>query len=646
MRDVPAHYIRPNHKANVPRRMVVINAAAVSEYKTTGEQHTWRCGVAIFIHWTSKGFMHHTTRTFDSPDQLWGEVCAFTRKKQRTIVYAHNLPYDLRITDALRCISANKFSLEAIRVSSQGSWSRWSKDKATLTLCDSASIFPITVGSLGLLVDTHRLPVPDSQDLGEWLAATVREAEIVAKAMVEYWNWLRTGVAGNWQMTGAGQSWSHWRHSHYTHQVLVHADMVAINAERRAMWTGRAENWRHGVDVDTPIYEWDWANSYPRVVRDWDVPVRLVGETKRPSKGDLQTLAKKFIINAEVEVETDLPIVPTSYDGGIVWPVGKFETTLWWPEIEALLRHGQTVRPKRIWLYRGEPALRQWASWIIGEIHDPNFTSRKWVGPILKHWSRTLIGRFATQYQNWELFGQDPVERIQIGHMYDADSGELTDVMQVGSDLHIMAGVSESDDSCPQITSYAMSVARRRLWDAMAFVGFDNLIYVDTDSLVVNLAGHVALTKATRAGRFEGLRLKDRHIGYEIYGPRSAIFGNRSVFAGIPRNSYRLSGNEWQGEVWTQLERALRTGEHDRVTVTKRKFTVRYNDKRRRRVMGGQTEPRQLPDEGGATGDAGGPQGRPESPLRVLREELGATPLDGAMDRGSGSQGDRGRAVG
>lgn len=632
MRNVPAHYIKPNHKANVPKRMVVIDAAAVSEYSTSGERQSWRCGAAIFIHWTSKGFIHRETRTYLSPDELWGDVCEFTRKKQRTIVYAHNLPYDLRITDALRCISARKFKLEAIRVSSQGSWSRWSKDQATLTLCDSASVFPITVGSLGLLVDCHRLRLPNSEDVGEWMAVTVRNAEIVANAMTEYWSWLRTGVAGNWQMTGAGQSWAHWRHSHYTHPVLVHPDMEAIAAERRAMWTGRAENWRHGKDLDAPIYEWDWANSYPRVVRDWNVPVRFVGQARKPSPRDLQTLASKYIINADVEVQTDKPIVPTSHDGRIIWPIGSFRTTLWWPEIEALIRAGQTVRPERIWLYRGEPALRQWAQWIIGEIHDPDFQNKKWLGPILKHWSRTLIGRFATQYQNWELFGRDTSSKVMIGHLFDNRTKELSDVMQVGHDLHIMTGMSESDDSCPQITSYVMSVARRRLWDAMVAVGLEHVYYVDTDSLVVDMEGHVALTKMTRAGRFEGLRLKGRHRGYEIYGPRAAIFGPKQVFAGMPRDSRRVTDEEWQGQVWTQLERALRTGEHDRVTITNRKFTVRYNDKRRIRTGDGRTVARVLPEDGQPESGASSVEPVQESPLNILKDALGATPLDGSVD--------------
>lgn len=595
MRPVPAHYIRENKMAFVPRRLVVLDSESQSVMAHGGEKQFWRCGAAFFGHWTNRGTLHNHLSTFTEPRALWTAIGEHTRPRQRTVVYAHNLPYDMRITEALVHLPSLGFRLDAIRVASQGCWSRWNRDSASLTLVDSASLFPVTLYRLGQFLETRKLPLPEGDNIDEWLARCVRDVEILAATMVQYFEWLRSGVAGNWQLTGAGQSWAHWRHAHYTHPVLVHADREAIDAERRAMWTGRAEALQWGRNYTEPVYEWDWENSYPRIALTHNVPTKLRSTTRALAPSELRMLAQRHIVLADVEVETDTPVVPARHSGRILWPVGTFDTTLWWPEIASLLAAGATVHVRRAWLYQGEPALRQWASWVLHELHDQTVPRHRWQAILLKHWSRTLIGRFATQYQNWELFGWNDNSAITMGRMHDVDTGADQSMMQIGNEVHVMTGLTESDDSCPQITSYIMSAARALLWDAMSAVGSNHLLYVDTDSLVVDTIGNAILRRLTQQGHFPGLRLKSRQLGYEIYGPRSAIIGDAQKFAGIPRHAVRMDDTTWRGEVWTQFERSLQNGEHNSVTITKRRFTTRWNEHRRARLANGYTTPYRLP---------------------------------------------------
>jgi len=595
MRNVPAHYIRENKAAHVPRRLIILDSEAIDTPTDQGVVQTWRCAAAQFIHWTREGNVHRETRAYTSPETLFSDIGDHVRPRQRTILYCHNLPYDIRITGALKFLPDAGWSLEAIRVASQGSWSRWKRDSASLTLCDSTSLFPVTIYTLGKLRGIPKLRLPDDDNLEAWLDRCVRDVEILADTMVEYFEWLRTGVAGNWQLTGAGQSWAHWRHAHYTHPVLVHPDNEALAAERRAMWAGRAEAWRWGLDYETPVYEWDFQNAYPRIARDHDLPVALVASAGPQSRRDLENLMQRYIVLADVEVTTDEPIVPTRHNNRILWPVGTFETTLWCPELRLLLESNIPIKVSRIWLYRRSPALQQWATWILGELHPEQLSRYRWQSILLKHWSRALIGRFATQYQNWELFGVDPESRVLVGRMHDTDTGEETEYMQVGNRVHVMNGLTEGDDSCPQITSYIMSVARSKLWQSMVSIGVSHVIYVDTDSLVVDTTGNARMRTFTESGRFPGLRLKGRHLGYEIFGPRAAIIGGEEKLSGIPRNSYRLDQERWKGEVWTQFERAIRTGEWDRVSIRPRNFSVRWNEHRRARVADGSTTPYRLP---------------------------------------------------
>lgn len=602
MSPTPDHWIRPNEASQVPTRFIFLDTEARTESTANGEKQYWRCAVANFVHWTSRGNIKQEYREYDTPEQLWSDIDGHTRDGARTVLYAHNLPYDMRIARLLVGLPATGYRLECIRLDNRGSWSRWRKAKATLLLCDTASIFPTSVATLALLMCTKKVTLPEDDNREAWLSRCRRDVEIISSAMVEYLTWLRTGAAGNWQMTGSSQSWSHWRHCHYTDKILIHHDEDAIAAERRALWTGRAENWRWGKDNNDAVYEYDFQNAYPRVASDVAVPTRLVGSSSRVGPSALRKLWQRYAVLAQVEVDVRDPCVPAKVGDGIGWPVGSFTTTLWDPELRLLEQHGQISRVDRVWLYEKAPALKDWADWVMHGIHSEDVREYRWLPVVLKHWSRALIGRFAMRYQSWDFFGQAPDERVQIGTLVDRETGVVTDTMQIGRDFYTLGPFEEANNSCPQITGYIMSESRAKLWRVIQKIGAEHVYYMDTDSLVVDFSGDAAIRREAASRDFAGLVLKGTHRGWEIYGPRSAIFGGAEKFAGMPRFSHRISGDEWLGEVWSGLEHSIKQGEFDHVTITKRRFTVRWNDKRRIRLPDGTTAPHRLPAMAGAHG--------------------------------------------
>lgn len=595
MSTVPDHWVTANEGSSVPNRFIVLDTEARTIDTPRGQEQRWRCAVASYIHFTSRGNVKKRMEAYTDVRDLWAAIGHHTRQRCRTVLYAHNLPYDLRISQALLHLPQCGWTLENIRLDSRGSWSRWTKAKATLLLCDSASIFPCTIRTLGMLLGMPKLDIPDQSDDEGWLRRCHADVGILSTALIQYLRWMKTGAAGNWQMTGSSQAWAHWRHNFYTDKVLIHHDKEATEAERRALHTGRAEAWRWGRDPSAPVYEYDWQNAYPRVARDIAVPTRYLGFSTRVSARSLPKLWQRYAILADVTVRVEQPIVPTRTKDGILWPVGEFDTTLWDPELRLLIDAGADVRVRRAWMYQKSPALHDWAEWILNGIHSDQVRDLRWLPIVLKHWSRSLIGRFAMRYQTWEHAARLPDERIAIGTYVDAQTGEQTDTMQLGADLYLLGEFQEAPNACPQITGYIMSEARAKLWRVIQYVGADAILYMDTDSLLVNARGHGRIEQVHGVDDFHGLRLKERHRGWEIYGPRAAILGEHMHFSGMPRGAERTSDNTFLGEVWTGLEQSIRKGEFDHVTITRRPFTVRWSDTRRWRADDGTTRPHRLP---------------------------------------------------
>src|SRR5260370_37951774 len=101
MRDVRAHYIRTNEQARIPARYVILDTEAVRERDKKGEVQTWSLAACAFVAWDKEEKILEQRARFETPEELWSAVSAFTRVGRRTVVYAHNLNYDLRIRQAV-----------------------------------------------------------------------------------------------------------------------------------------------------------------------------------------------------------------------------------------------------------------------------------------------------------------------------------------------------------------------------------------------------------------------------------------------------------------------------------------------------------------------------------------------------------------
>lgn len=591
------HYIRRNEVSRIPRRHVIMDTEGLIRPANGGEVQTWRCGVVSFAELRKDGTWQTATREYMLPGLMWSQINAFTYSGGRTVIWAHNLAYDLRTARALPALHGLGWDLDDIRLARQGTWARWKHHKATLTAVDSFAVWPVSLETVGAALGMDKPPLPAGDDMAAWLHRCRADVDILTTAVLNYLDWLRAADMGTWQMTGAGQSYAAFRHKFLSHDILVADDMRAREAERRAMWTGRAEAWRYGENEREYVYDWDWQNSYARIARDCELPVRQTSISRGLALSYLLKLAKRQAILAEVEVSTDVPVVPCERDGYIVWPVGQFSSVLWDPELALLASAGARVKTGRIWLYRKQPVLTEWAKWILGELARPDEDVPPWRKLVLKHWSRALIGRFAMQYTTWDPYATSEQDDIRLMSGHDVDTDEPFELMQVGTDVSVRSGTTEGRDSVPAITGYVMAEQRRRLWEVVQLVGEEHVYYMDTDSLLLTTQGNRNMQLLAGDPRVEGLRLKRRYKGWQIAGPRKLVLGGVPRIAGVPKRAVQTGPWRFEGEVWRGLAESIRVGELDAVRVTSRTFRVMQTDCRRVRRPDGRTMPVELEGE-------------------------------------------------
>lgn len=587
------HYIREAGTTKVPRLHCVLDVESVTEHRNGQWTQHWRLACAEhFTGHAQRGWTDPEPRDYDRPWELWADIHWRARDDQRLVVWCHNLAYDMRVSGALAHLPAMGYELEGIALDHAAGWARFTNDLATVLMVDLCSWLPAPLSKVGEDVGLHQLPRPDDgAPRSEHLARCRQDVRITCEAVRDILRYCEAADLGPWRPTGAGQSHSAWKRRHLTHRVLVHDQLAVLSAERAGAWTGRCEAWRHGELTAGPYTEYDLSLAYCQIAADSDLPAVLAGHVSATDAGALLDRHPDHAILAQVTVKADVECVPALHDEHILWPVGEFQTTLWDPELHLAVGNGCEVTVHDAWVYRRAPVLHSAASWIIGELNAGLQSSSAVQLRLLKHWARALVGRCALRYRTWETWGQAESDDVTLGLIHDWQSGDVSEMMQVGRQLRVLTEQRESDESLPQIPGWIMSECRRRLWSLMCTAGLDHILYVDTDSLIVDQLGAERLERRYHRDRRWPLHVKGHYDQVLIHGPRMLVVDGQRRMAGIPLQARLDENGRLAGEVFLSLRESLLRHQVDSVELLRRTYDPAGLDRRRTHNLDGSTAP-------------------------------------------------------
>lgn len=588
----PDYGIKPLTTTRIPKSHIFLFAVSKLGGDRAGYSQTWR-GAAASYRWVNKGgALSAEELWYDTEKGLWSDVDIATGSKGLHILWCHDLSWTARVTGMLKALPGWGFSLTAFNLTPGGSWMSWKRDRATLKVVDIMSIWPMPMAKLAALFGLPLKAIPEWDARSEtWMSYGWSGMKLVRDAATAYMSWLASEDLGSLAVTGNGQAFNAFRRRFMPSGILVHHNEEARAMEREAAYTGRCEAWYRGTVVGDAVDEWDFSNAHTNIALTERVPVWPVGDISGYAEILPWFNDPDYTVLAEVEVDTPEPAVPTRIDGRIVWPTGKFVSTLWAPELLALNDSGGTYTVRKAWLYRTAPVLNPWAAWILAQLESDDVTVPAWRKTILKRWGNVLVGRFGMRYPKWRHIGESVHSDAFYLPVVYADTGEETAMTQVGHDLFETDGVTEPRYAAPMITSYVMSVMRARLWYLIDRVPANAVLYMDTDSILVPRTYRAYMQRATLATWLNTLRLKRTWDHMTILGPRQVIAEGGMKIAGLPGNAKPLGGNEFEAEVTESLMQSLATQQLSSVRSAMRTFSLGGKDERREGTGIGWTKP-------------------------------------------------------
>jgi hypothetical protein len=385
------------------------------------------------------------------------------------------------------------------------------------------TLFVTDIRNWGIEGPTDRQPAPV-------------EVRWACGALVRLDRLLRERGWGSLCATAGAQAWRIWRHKYGDQPVYVHRNQDALDLEEAAYYGGRCECRYLGVYPEH-VYHVDYRSMYLSICAGVVLPTLLCQVAEGQTDSGEGAAGSKSLRIATVSLRTDEPAYPYRRDSETYYPIGEYTTTLAGPELDDAIARGRVRSFKRIASYRGSAALSAQARSIWNALVECRDRGDSDLANALKRIGVSLPGRCGQRGYRWTPCVARPSDPIWGEWWRLEPDGELRHYRAIAGDVEAEIREQWAPESIPAIAAWVCSAGRMALLSAIRQAGWDNVLYYDTDSLIVNESGYqyLWLDRRIRHDEFGQLRHISRADRCEILGIKHYILDGVRTCAGLPK---------------------------------------------------------------------------------------------------------------
>lgn len=561
------HIIRPNSRNSAPSAYVAFaittNEEEIDERRA---RHTLRTLAAIY--WRPARASKNETleyRTFTGAAPFVEYGASLIRSKERLAVVAHDMDFAAQVLDIHCRLRAIGFRATRV-VIEKGKWQqRWKEgrpgeqdgSRAMLWL-DLRNFFP---GSQREIAKWLGLPYPRANgDNSRWLGSDDDarwRATITLRALQAWLDFRVRFDLGYFAATLAGQAFNAYRHRFMRYPIYVHCHDDVIAIEKEANIGARVEVRFKGRAPRDEYVQVDVTSFYASVMLGHQFPTKQIGHTRRVGLSHVANLLERYSLIARCEMVTEEPRYPKRNGDAVVYPIGRFKTTLCTPEIQSALESGHLAKVDELIVYEQAPIFDEYVNFFWDLRQRAMRADDRYVVELAKRFLTAVFGKFGQRIWLSELVNESAIGSDRIWKEFDwQDSMEY--------EYRIIAGRMERSirevlgrDTLLAIPAHVTSYGRSRLWRLMEKAGSEHIYYVDTDSFIARKVALHNLGDEFAAKTLGGLRLIKTDSHLFIRAPKWYIFGDTAKRAGVPLSAFETSWNTFEGEENRSMHWAL-----------------------------------------------------------------------------------------
>lgn len=578
-----AHRLSVNHTTDLPQYFCVVDTETKPQ-DAPGLPTIHRLWFGFAIWFTLPAGRNKRPQRevfrFETPRQFWTWLTDHLTSKIRVIVSAHNLPFDFLVLDAVNQLPTYGFQVEFPILGGTKFITKAKGEKSSLWFIDSMNYLPTSLKAIGQSLGIEKLEMPEGEaGPTAWDTYCLRDVEILETFWRTLITFYRDHDLGAFATTAASMAFNAFRHKHMHHEIFIHDQTDSLETERQSYYGGRVECFRLGTMPQDDYTMLDVNSMYPYVMQVGEFPTKLLFHEKIPPLSRFQDVMRSYQVVATVGLETTSPCYPKRLDGKLLFPVGRFQTTLADPELRLALDRGDIRYIKGLIAYDHAPIFRTYVEEFYALRLAYKQEQKDAFVLFTKLLLNSLYGKLGQRGHERETLPDKP--GVIFGHetIYSEIAHAFKQVYYWYGQGWIEKEEGEAYNSFPAIAATVTSMARVYLWSLLEMGGTQNVLYCDTDSIVCNRSGLQRLQTEIDPTQLGKLKVEKTTRTLCLRGCKDYVFGDHSKTKGISAKAVQLSDNWYEQIHFATFKESMRLAIRDGVAFThvQKKLTRDYD---------------------------------------------------------------------
>jgi len=564
------YYIRPNHTGALPTNLLFLDVETKGENLKDGtELHRMYMGYTWHLHLDAEGKQTRSRWEFHTePDDLYTSVLNKCQAKKPLYLLGSNVTFDLFASGLAERLQSNGWQASLLYDKGLVTIIILKLGGLTLKILALQNFLAGSVAEWGKLLNLQKQEINLQEDTYDDIKEYCkRDVEITGKTFLSYLGFLRANNMGGFSPTLSGQSFRAFRHT-YMKEKILHYDVPTFNTFIRAgYFGGRTDCGLIGQAANGPFTKVDINSMYPSLMSTELYPTKIRQWVQNPSIERIQRRIRDHCIAALCRINTNQAAYAVKENGRLIFPVGRFDAYLSSGSLRYALEQGHIESIHQAAIFYS-------ANLFKGYIEHFYKLRQKYKAEGNGVWEQTakllmnsLYGKFGERRAE-ELVNTEADPNDFFMHEWsNPETGERGIEWSAFSRYVREGGDIEGPQSCPAIAAHVTDYGRIKLWEYINIVGQKNVLYVDTDSLIIPTDQLYKLKSVLDDTKLGMLKVEGQADVFEVRNCKDYTFGQEIRRKGVRESAYNNADHSFTQARFSGLHSLLRSGTLDNVPI-------------------------------------------------------------------------------
>ncbi len=488
--------------------------------------------------------------TYDGNDNVVSRLDAWVNDYERIVVIGRNMAQIIVLLQASSRFQSLGYKCAWYFSANGRVYIRLENGKKSITFCDIRNWLPGELPEIGKWAGVKVEPVnrywPDEEIPHDY---HIHALTAVSASFYKYMEWVKSNKIGGFTFSLSSLAFTYFSRLPESRKLMHPRSDWLGNLEKKAHFGGFCKAHKTGAFRTGLFYLLDCNGLYGTVLRDEKLPFRHITSNFHPVDGDIDRAASRgdYIVQGVYQINDGF--LPQRRGRWIDWTKGPVECYLPGPEFRWVKEHGKILEIKSIHVYETRKLGETISNTFLTKKAESISKGEKYEARMWKLLHNSLYGKFSQRFGKVHVFTAREGEPEGEEYCIDGETGSVWKIIIFCGTKIVQTEDGFGDTFFPSISAFITSHARVRLWRLCMAAGWENVLYNDTDSLLVNFWGYDRLRQWINPDTPGMVKVEECSRGCEILGEKRYRIGS-TYKDGTEPNVYKVSADGFV--VWAE----------------------------------------------------------------------------------------------